>query len=183
MEKRRWYVVFSVFCVVMLLVSPGYADEHSEAAEYQVNCNPHHHTAAPFLSQMMGNDNARLYANMAQTVIVAMKIAECGNRWFFAIYHNGKFRSNYFPADGWQYIAKQIRDLGLSVIPWRNVVVQSVTSITVLSVGILFPTPLFLPWIRIERLYNIPNPTVSAAEYVAPVPSDGTPSPIATPQP
>ena len=183
MEKRRWYVVVSVFCVVMLLVSPVYADEHSESAEYQVNCNPHHHTAAPFLSQMMGNDNARLYANMAQTVIVAMKIAECGNRWFFALYSNGQFHTNYFPSDGWKYIAGQIHYYGLSVIPWRNVVINSVTSITVLSVGLLFPSPLFLPWIRIERLYNIPDPTVSAAEYAAPIPTEATPSPIATPQP
>jgi len=34
---------------------------------------------------MVGNDNARFYADMTQTIIIAMKIAECGNRWFFAI--------------------------------------------------------------------------------------------------
>ena len=94
-----------------------------------------------------------------------------------------KFHSNFFPGDGWKYIAGQISRYGLSVITWHNVVVESVTSITVLSIGVFFPTFFFLPWINPARLYGFPQPTVSAVEFHEPLQRDKNILPIATPQP
>jgi hypothetical protein len=132
---------------------------------------------------MVGSDEARIYANMAQTIIIAMKIAECGNRWFFALYYDGKFHTNFFPSDGWSYISKQIHNYGLSLITWRNVFVESVTSITVLSMGIFFPTFIFIPWISPGKIYGIPEPTVSAAEFRDLIPLEERISPLETPTP
>jgi hypothetical protein len=173
--------------IAMVLSSVLSADVSTARSSGQdapvVNCDPPHHTAAPFLSQMVGSDEARVYANMAQTIIIAMKIAQCGNRWFFVLYYEGKFHTNFFPSDGWNYISRQVSNYGLSLIPWRNVVINSLTSITVLSLSFFFPSFIFIPWISPGKLYGIPEPTVTAVEASHPVILQERISPIGTPSP
>lgn len=187
MRMSRHLLVVATLCVAMVLASFLHTDvlavENWDAVPPAVNCNPSHHTPAPFLNQVIGNDEARIYANLAQTIIVAMRIAECGNRWFFVLYYDGKFHTNFFPADGWGYISRQINNYGLSLITWRNVVVESVASMTVLSLGFFFPTFIFIPWISPSKLFGIPEPTVTAAEAGDPVFPEEQLSPLETPTP
>lgn len=64
-----------------------------------------HHVMSPWLKQALrsGQGGQVMKAN-SNTFIIGIVVTECGGRWLFAKFRNGKFVTNYFPRRGYAYI-------------------------------------------------------------------------------
>jgi len=128
-EPRRFLMLLLITLVLSLLPAQSYA-----APLTGPTCNElPHHILNQYTQRMLNNPNAYVWGNLRTgDVFVAMRIAECGNRWFISIWRGWRWRTNFFPKWGqslgfaWSYIVRNVIRAGASWISWNEISLPSI---------------------------------------------------------